>query len=188
MKVLIFLYDDYAEFEISILDTVLKGNGVKVITCSHQKKPFVVSSGGLQVVPHLHIDEVAPQEYAALIIPGGNPYVLLEDNKIMRLIKEFHHSNIYIAAICAGPSLLASAGILNETSYTTSLTPAETDYSKAGFVWENKVNRIVMTDKNVTTATGSAYVEFAEEVLKSLGLVPPEEENTLAYFKVPGMS
>ena len=51
MKVLIFLYDDYAEFEISILDTVLRGNNVEV--GSH--KPvgtYVVSFGGLQIVPH----------------------------------------------------------------------------------------------------------------------------------------
>jgi len=189
MKVLIFLYDDYAEFEISILDTVLRGNNVEVVTCSH--KPvgtYVVSSGGLQIVPHYTITDINPNDYAALVVPGGRPHVLLGNENIQSFMKRMSEAGVYMAAICAGPSLLADAGLLENMGYTTSLSEGEELYDRAPFQWENKRQEIVVTDQKVITATGSAYVEFAEEVLRQLGLFEASDQNPLAYFKTPSMT
>jgi protein deglycase len=189
MKVLIFLYDDYAEFEISILDTILRGSGIEVVTCSHKpSSTYVVSSGGLQIVPHYPIDEIDPKTYQALVIPGGRPHVLLRNEKIQAFLKRVSEAGVYMAAICAGPSLLADAGLLDRIAYTTSLSEGEEGYEGAPFRWENKRNEIVVTEQNVTTATGSAYVEFAEEVLRQLGLCEANDPNPLAYFKKPSMT
>ncbi|HET6872376.1 MAG TPA: DJ-1/PfpI family protein [Sporolactobacillaceae bacterium] len=188
MKVLFFLYDNYAEFEISILNTVLRGSDVEVVTCS--PKPvgsYVISSGGLQIVPHYHMDELDLTQYKALIIPGGRPHVLLGNEAIQAFMKRAAASGVYMAAICAGPSLLADAGLLRNRIYTTSLSEGEENYTKAPFQWKNKQQEFVVTDQNVTTATGSAYVEFAEEVLRQLGVCESNEQNPLAYFKTPSM-
>lgn len=52
----------------------------------------------------LHLDQMDPGDYEALVIPGGEPYPLFENQSLIQLIRSFHEQNKLIAAICAGPS------------------------------------------------------------------------------------
>ncbi|MEV1289449.1 DJ-1/PfpI family protein [Micromonospora sp. NPDC049679] len=57
--------------------------------------------------------------------PGGDPTALLDDSALADLIRAFDARGVLIAAICAGPSLPAAAGVLDEARYTCSLTPED---------------------------------------------------------------
>ncbi|KAA0549936.1 hypothetical protein FZW96_00885 [Bacillus sp. BGMRC 2118] len=182
-KVLMFVYDSFAEFEISILATCLSGSDYKLETFSITDKP-VISAGKLNVLPDLHIDNVRIEEYTALIIPGGEPSVHLSNNKLLSLIKQFHESRKVIAAICGGPALLGAAGILEDVSFTASITEQDALY-KDYINWEKKRDNLLVIEQNVITSTGSNYIVFAEEVLRKLGIVPIDEIKPLTYFRVP---
>lgn len=187
-KVLLFVYDSFAEFEVAILNTCLSGSEYDLVTCSpHSSTQTVTSAGKLKIKPDLSVNEVATDDYAALIIPGGTPFPLLQNSAVTEMIRTFFDKGKLIGAICGGPALLGATGILNHIQYTASLTEDDSNYTSV-MNWSNKREEHLVCDQNVITATGSNYIQFAEEVLRRLNVFPANTENPLKYFKVPTMS
>lgn len=59
------------------------------------------------------IDKVRPADYALLYIPGGKaPEELRKNDKVVDFVKQFAQSGKPIAAICHGPQVLITAGLL----------------------------------------------------------------------------
>ena len=57
--------------------------------------------------------EVNPADYDALVIPGGRaPEYLRLNPRVLEIVRHFSDLNKPIAAICHGPQILASAGVL----------------------------------------------------------------------------
>jgi protease I len=58
-------------------------------------------------------DEVKPENYHALMIPGGRaPEYLRINPRVIEIVHHFAKTNKPIAAICHGPQVLAAAGVL----------------------------------------------------------------------------
>ena len=58
-------------------------------------------------------DAVKPEQYDALVIPGGRaPEYLRMNPKVLEIVRHFDQAKKPIAAICHGPQLLAAAGVL----------------------------------------------------------------------------
>ncbi|MFX1499082.1 MAG: DJ-1/PfpI family protein [Promethearchaeota archaeon] len=56
-------------------------------------------------------DDVNPNDYDALIIPGGrSPEYLRLNKKVIEIVKHFIKEKKPIAAVCHGPQILAAAG------------------------------------------------------------------------------
>lgn len=59
------------------------------------------------------IKEVNPNSYELLYLPGGKaPQKLRENEDVLNFVRNFAKSGKYIAAICHGPQILISAGLL----------------------------------------------------------------------------
>ncbi|MGB8956477.1 MAG: DJ-1/PfpI family protein [Tumebacillaceae bacterium] len=179
-KVLFFLYEKSAEFEIAVLATALNGQA-DVVTCTLTREP-ITSVGGMKMVGHLTVDEVNPQDFDALVIPGGVCHPLLGEQELLEMIRGFHAQGKVIGAICAGPSFLAAAGVLDGVKFATSLEKHNLEYLDV-ISWDNVQPERVYTDGNIVTATGSSYVDFAEAVLRALGV----EDHDVEYFRTPSM-
>jgi 4-methyl-5(b-hydroxyethyl)-thiazole monophosphate biosynthesis len=187
-KVLLFLYDSFAEFEIVTFVTALKRTEYKLVTFS--TKPVneaVTALSTMRYLPHLSIHDIVVEDFEALVIPGGIAHPLLQNQELIKIIRSFYEQNKVIAAICGGPAFLGAAGILNEITYTASIEPTELEY-KDVMNWENKRNDLLVVDKNVVTATGSNYLNFAEEVLRQLGCIAEEDRDPLKYFREPSLA
>lgn len=185
-KALVLIYDSFAEFEISILLTCLNSPQYKVETFSVKKiDNTVISTGGMKYTPHFIVDEINPEEYEILIIPGGIPAPLMNDERLLSLLQAFFNQNKLLAAICAGPALLGAAGILDNVQFATSLDPSQDSEYLNVMNWENKQKELLVVDQGVITATGSNYLNFAEEILIQLGIHQREEKDCLKYFRTP---
>ncbi|MCM5679089.1 DJ-1/PfpI family protein [Schlegelella sp. S2-27] len=58
-------------------------------------------------------DEVRPEDYDALVVPGGRaPEYLRMNPKVIACVQHFSKANKPIAAICHGAQLLAAAGVI----------------------------------------------------------------------------
>ena len=59
-------------------------------------------------------DEVNPEDYDALVLPGGRApeYIRLND-RVLEITRHFADAKKPIAATCHGPMILAAAGVLN---------------------------------------------------------------------------
>lgn len=184
-KVLLFVYDSFAEFEIAILATGLSGSEYELVTFSAKRQGETAKSeGGLKIAADLTVNEINLDDYEALIIPGGSPHPLFANEQLLEIIRAFYENNKLVAAICGGPGLLGAAGILDKVPYSTSLDPTYPEY-KDVMHWDNKSETFLTIDQNVITATGSNYLDFAEAVLRQLGVIEPDEEDPLQYFRVP---
>lgn len=182
-RVLLLVFDTFAEFEVSILVTALRGTAHSVTTVGVDRSP-VTTTGRLTVLPDRAVPEVDPADFDALVVPGGDTSVVLGHEPLRRLVRHFADTGKLIAAICGGPAVLGDAGVLDDRRFTASLTP--TDRAWCGVEGRGSmVPELVVVDDPLVTATGSSYLAFAEEVLRRLeGATAPD----LAYFRVPSLA
>jgi protein deglycase len=185
-KALLFIYDTFADFEVTILLTCLKSK-FEIITFTGNDKSLVHSCAGLQVTPNLTINNVNPEEYDVLIIPGGDPVSLLQNSALKEIVQHFYLEGKTIAAICGGPAILGAAGILEKVKYTASLDLDDPSYGHV-LVRANLVNEHLVIDGNIITSTGSNYLNFAEVVLKHVGVYSEDMVDPIEYFRIPSMN
>src|SRR5207248_5600426 len=65
------------------------------------------------------IDQVKPQDYDALLIPGGqSPDHLRADERFVEFVRAFEDGGKLIAAVCHGPQLLMAAHLVKGRTLT----------------------------------------------------------------------
>lgn len=79
------------------------------------------------------IDQVKPEDYDAVVIPGGqiNPDLLRVETSVVGFVKAFHDSGKPLGAICHGPWVLIEAGVVKGRRMT-SYHSIRTDLKNAG--------------------------------------------------------
>lgn len=189
-KILVFMYDDMADFEITYA-THLLGHELskKIVPCAYENKP-ITSKGGMIYIPAITVAEANYEDYAGLLIPGGwNPVV---KDEFLSLIRNFFNSGKLVAAICAGPRFFAKAGILNNVKYTTSIVEWNQarreafDNEDDPFPRENFINARVIRDKNVITSKGISFVDFAIEIANYFGQFKDDTEKQEFFNNITG--
>jgi protease I len=96
------------------------------------------------------VAEVDPDDYAALVLPGGvpNPDQLRTDDRAVQFIKSFVDAGKPVAAICHGPWTLVEADVVRGRTLT-SWPSLQTDIRNAGGTW---VDEEVHVDGNLVTS------------------------------------
>ena len=98
----------------------------------------------------LTLSEAKPDEYDALLLPGGvmNPDKLRTEDKAIDFIQSFFDEQKPVAAICHAPTLLIEADVV-QGRQLTSYPSLQTDLRNAGATW---VDQQVVTDGNLVTS------------------------------------
>lgn len=162
MKVLVPLAQDFEEIEaVSVID-LLRRAGIDVVSAGLEKGP-VQASRGVVLVPDTDLDAALETEYDMLVLPGGaGTKHLREDERILSLVRSMAASGKYVAAICAAPTVLAQAGVLEGKKATAFPGTLE----KMGF--EN-LGVALVTDGNIVTSRGpGTAMDFALELIRIL--------------------
>ena len=104
---------------------------------------------GYSVKPDLAFEEVDPGEYAGLVLPGGRgPERIRNNEHVKRIVRSFFEDERPVTAICHGPQVLISAGVLRGRR-ATSYPGIRDDVVNAGAVW---LDQPVVVDGNLVTA------------------------------------
>ena len=188
-KILVFMYNDMADFEVTYA-THLLGHELskEIVPCAYDLEP-VKSKGGLLFLPATTVADARAEDYEGFIIPGGwNPVV---KDEILSLINQFYDSGKLLAAICAGPRYLAKAGILKKVKYTTSIVEwnqmrREQFKEEDPFPRENFINTRVVRDGNVITSKGISFVDFGIEVADYFGQFKDAEAKQAFFNTITG--
>jgi len=143
---------------------LLRRAGIGVITAGLDDKP-VRASRGMVLIPDTTLDQALKQEYDMVVLPGGLPGAdhLNGDPRIRALLTRMAQSDRYIAAICAAPKVLASAGLLDgrkATSFPGVLDAfQDLDYSS---------DPVVMDGKVITSRGPGTAMDFALALIEIL--------------------
>lgn len=171
-KVLIMLAEGFETLEALSVKDICARAGVECDLCGVINK-VVTSSHGIKVEADVCFEEGIFNDYDAIVIPGGMPGStnLRDDIRVTNLVKEYYDNRKIVASICAGPIVLAKAGILEEKN-VTSYPGFESELGNVNYKEE-----IVVRDENIITSRGPATaLEFSYEILRALGFEEKAEE------------
>lgn len=114
--------------------------------------------------------DVKPQEYDALLIPGGRaPEYIRMNEAVLSIVRHFAETNKPIAAICHGLQVLAAAGVL-EGKACTGYPAVGPEVRRAGGRWVDvPVNRAHVDGNLVTAPAWPAHPEWLAKFLSVLG-------------------
>lgn len=162
MKIMVPLAEGFEEIEAFAVVDILRRAGIKV-DIAGVVGTVIKSARGVSVMTDKRLAEINPEEYDGIVLPGGYPgYVNLgKTQKIIEIIKNFEDKGKLIAAICASPSILAKAGVLDDKVAT--IYPGmekELPHPREGKV---------VVDKNVITSQGpGTAIEFALKIVEKV--------------------
>lgn len=117
-------------------------------------------------------DEVKPEDYDGLVIPGGRaPEYIRLNARVLEITRHFAEAHKPIAAICHGPQVLVAAGVLAGKTciaYPAVQPDIEKVGGKLGSINETFSNAVV--DGNLVTAPAwPAHPEWMKKFLDLLG-------------------
>lgn len=168
--VLIMATNRFEESELFGPREILLGQGARVTLASPTRDEIIATvhdEPGRRIAPDLTIDEVDPDDYDALLLPGGvgNPDTLRMNERAVTLIRRFAEAGKPVAAICHGPWLLVEADLLRGRR-ATAWPSIRTDLRNAG---AEVVDEAAVTDGNIITSREPGDVpEFTEALIAAI--------------------
>ena len=113
-KIGIFMADGCEEIEALTVVDMLRRVGVEVVTISINGKKQVTGSHQITFFTDSDKTEQDFNQLDGIVLPGGMPGTLNlgQDELVQQMIGDFAKEGKLVAAICAAPSVLGQAGLL----------------------------------------------------------------------------
>lgn len=164
------MFDSFSDWEPAYAIAEITSSGKYDVETFGISASAVKSAGGLMVTPGTTIADDGLTGAAMIIIPGGTALEERRVDEVLPVIEYAYRNNIPVAAICAGTTLLADMGMLDDIPHTGNdvryLQKMASWYKGAAYY----KNEPAVTSGNIITATGVYPVEFAREIFIKLQL------------------
>jgi 4-methyl-5(b-hydroxyethyl)-thiazole monophosphate biosynthesis len=109
----------FEEIETVTPIDLLRRAGAEVIVASVNGEPSVTGRSQITLRADAALADVANEDFDLLIVPGGpGVKALRADGRPAKLAEAFHRSGKVVAAICAGPTVLKDAHLLENRRFT----------------------------------------------------------------------
>lgn len=190
-EVLIYVSNEYADWEIGYIGLQVKSSNKYTIKVISDEKSNIMSMCGLNIMPDYSIDEVLNSNidhYKMLILCGGDFWKKnnFTNDNIKKLVDLFKENYLTISAICDATTYLAYNNYLdnvehtgNSMEYIISVCP--------NYKGKNKyINKQCVSNNEFITANGTAKLEFTREIMRNLQLKPNEEIDAWYQFNKNG--
>lgn len=161
---LVLFAEGSEELEAVTIVNILRRGGVSV-SLAGLTSGALRGSRGITLQPDTTLEAALSQEFDMIVLPGGQPGTnhLKADARVLQLLKKMHAQEKYVTAICAAPSVLAIAGLLDgkrATSFPTALN---------NFPNVNLQMAAVVEDGKLITSRGpGTAMDFALTLLERL--------------------
>jgi 4-methyl-5(b-hydroxyethyl)-thiazole monophosphate biosynthesis len=165
MRILVPLAEGFEEIEaISVID-ILRRADVEVVTAG-LKEGLMEGSHKVKVLPDTTLEKIDYRDFDGLVLPGGAPgFINLgNDERILNMAREMDRAGKCVAAICAAPSVLIKAGVLQGRRATVSSSGKAQVEECADF----SEDRVVVDRNLVTSRSPGTAVEFALKLVEVL--------------------
>ena len=165
MKALFISADGYEDSELLVPYYRLLEEGIEVDIAS-MKKGMIKGKHGYEVSVTRTLDEVRPDDYDILVLPGGKaPQAVRKEQKAVAIAQDFFRKSKPVAAICHGPQTLITAGLLKGRRATSYRTVAD-ELKASGALYED--TEVVVDGNLVTSRQPSDLPAFMRETMKMI--------------------
>lgn len=119
-KVLIPLAEGFEDIEAVAIIDILRRGGIDVVTASLGDDLMVESAHGIFMRADAKLQDVIADEYTAIILPGGGLGTknLKECEPLLERLRQQKEGGGLLCAICAAPTVLEAAEVLDEEVVT----------------------------------------------------------------------
>ncbi len=120
MRVLIPLAEGFEEMEAVIMLDVLRRAGLETVAAAAGDNLQVKASRGVRIVADALWADLDPGDFDMLALPGGMDGTrrLQRDERLLQALRDFVAAGKPVAAICAAPLVLQTAGLLDSRCAT----------------------------------------------------------------------
>ncbi len=148
-KALILLDSEYQDSEVIYPYYRLIEADFETVLVAEKAGEVYKGKYGYSFVADLAVADVAVDEYAVVVIPGGNaPDKMRTKPALVQLVREAFEKGKIVAAVCHGPQLLIEADVVRGKK-VTAYTAVKTDLINAGAEFEDSE---VVVDGNLITS------------------------------------
>ena len=161
-RVLCLLAPGFEEIDTVAPIDLLRRAGAEVVVASLHGEDLVTGRSNLTVKADLPLAEVKTETFDLLIIPGG-PGVqgMRADGRPAQLAKAFIEAQKRVAAICAGPTVLGDAGLLQGRRFTA-------HFSVHGELPGALADKVVRDGQVITSRGAGTAVDFGLALVEEL--------------------
>ncbi len=111
MKAIILAENDFEDLELFYPYHRLREEGIEVLIASSQKE--LRGKRGYTITPDMRYEDVNPEDFDILVIPGGkSPERVRLNQDALRIVKHFFEKEKPVAIICHGVQVLISARVV----------------------------------------------------------------------------
>lgn len=154
-RIAMIVHDYFEQAEMEDVRTLLQQAGYEVDLIAPDKEEVHglnhVEAGDTFDVD-LQLDDAVPEEYDAVVLPGGvvNSDQLRTIPDALNFVESMYNSGKVVAAICHAPWMLVSLGIV-EGKTVTSYPTLKDDIQNAGGIWIDQdvaIDGVLITSRN----------------------------------------
>ena len=163
-KVMVAVAPGFEEIETITVVDILRRAGARVDLAGTQSEP-IEGSRGVRILADVLLSEVDHKNYDLVVLPGGQPGTtnLQNNESVIGIIQNMNRDRKTVAAICAAPMVLQSAGVLNDHAATSH--PSVQDKLNGVRYSEE---RVVVDGNLVTSRSPGTALEFALKLVEIL--------------------
>jgi protease I len=172
-RVLVLVAEGFHDEEAAAPVTGLREKGVEVTIAAPKTGEITGKHGRQTLEATVTPGDCKPEDYDALVLPGGSaPEVLRLEDDVLALVRDFFAlPNRPVAAICHGPQVLISAGVLAGRQ-ATGYAGIRDDMRLAG---ARVVDRKVVVDERLITSRTPDDLDAWVEAIATALFPPPED-------------
>jgi len=163
-KVMVAVAPGFEEIETITVVDILRRAGARVDLAGTQPEP-IEGSRGVRILADVQLSEIDHKDYDLVVLPGGQPGTtnLQNNESVLGIIRGMNEDKKTVAAICAAPMVLQTAGVLKD--HTTTSHPSVQEKLNGVRYSED---RVVVDGNLVTSRSPGTAMEFALKLVEIL--------------------
>ena len=167
-RVACILSDGFEDSEFRVPYDRMRTQGYQVDVIGAKAGQEIAGKAGKEKVrAEKGIDQAKPDDYQALFIPGGySPDHLRADRRFVEFVRAFDQQKKTVAAVCHGPQILMTAGLVKGRTLTAWQTIQE-DLKQVGA--KVKDEPVVVDGNWITSRKPDDLDRFSDAIVQRLG-------------------
>ena len=165
MKVLIISADNFEDTELLVPYYRMLEEG-HIVDIASMKKGKIKGKKGYEAEANKALKDVHPEDYDILILPGGKaPEAIRKEQKALEITRDFFDNNKPVAAICHGPQILITAGLM-KGKHATCYRSVVPEMQEAGVNYEDK--EVIVDGNLITSRQPSDLPAYMREIMRKM--------------------